>query len=53
MTKTLSMVSYTMYNLSTNEGFVIFMTSVLIIHFIDGVNSKNEIPINFLFTEWK
>ena len=40
MTKTLSMVSYTKYNLSANEGFVIFLTSMLIMCFIDGLNSK-------------
>ena len=36
MTKTLSMVSHEIYNLDTNEGFVIFMTSKSIICFIDG-----------------
>ena len=30
MTKTLSMVSHKNYNLNTNEGFVMFLTSQLI-----------------------
>src|SRR5450631_1640742 len=40
MTKTLSMVSYTKYNLIANEGFVIILTSKLIKGFIDGFTSK-------------
>ena len=40
MTKTLSMVSHKNYNLSANEGFVIFLTSKLITCFIDGFTSK-------------
>ena len=40
MTKTLSMVSHKNYNLSANEGFVIFLTSKLITCFIDGFTLK-------------
>ena len=40
MTKTLSMVSHKNYNLSANEGFVIFLTSKLITCFIDSFTSK-------------
>ena len=40
MTKTLSMVSLKNYNLSTNEGFVTFMTSKLITWFIAGLALK-------------
>ena len=36
MTRTLSMVSCKNYNLNTNEGFVIFLTSKLITCFIGG-----------------
>jgi hypothetical protein len=37
MTKTLSMVSHNFYNLSANEGFIIYLTSKLIRCFIvDG-----------------
>ena len=40
MTKTLSIVSHKNYNLSVNEGFVIFLTSKLIKCFIDGFTLK-------------
>ena len=40
MTKTFSLVSHINYNLSSNEGFVMFSTSKLIICFIDGFSSK-------------
>ena len=40
MTKTLSMVSHKNYNLSANEGFVIFLTSKLITCFIDDFTLK-------------
>jgi hypothetical protein len=40
MTKTLSMASLKNYNLCANEGFVMFLTSKLIICFIDGFTSK-------------
>ena len=40
MTKTLSMVSYTNYNLNANEGFVMSLSSKLITCFIDGFTSK-------------
>jgi hypothetical protein len=36
MTKILSKVSHKNYNLSANEGFVIFLTSKLMTCFIDG-----------------
>jgi hypothetical protein len=42
MTKTLSMVSHQIYNLNTNEGFVIFFTSKFITCFIDGFTSKRN-----------
>ena len=35
MTKTLLMISHKNHNLSANEGFVIFLTSKLIICFIN------------------
>ena len=40
MTKTLSMVGHKNYNLSANEDFVIFLTSMLITCFIDGFTLK-------------
>ena len=42
MTKTLSLVSHKNYNLSANEGFVMFLTSKLITSFIDGFNLKRK-----------
>ena len=36
MTKTLSIVSHGNYNLTANEGFVMFLTSKLITWSIDG-----------------
>ena len=40
MTKTLSMASLKNYKLCANEGFVMFLTSMLIICFVDGFTSK-------------
>ena len=40
MTKTISMVSHKNHNLDANEGFIIFLTSKLITHFIDGFTLK-------------
>ena len=40
MIKALSMVSHKNYNLSANEGFVIFLNSKLITCFVDGFTSK-------------
>ena len=40
MMKTISMVSHKTYNLSANEGLVMFWTSKLITCFIDGFTSK-------------
>ena len=43
MTKTLSRVSHKNYNLSANEGFVMFFTSKLHACFIDGFTSNQSI----------
>ena len=40
MTKILSLVCHKNYNLSANEGFVIFLTFKLITCFIDGLTPK-------------
>ena len=40
MTETLSMISHKNHNLIANEDFVIFLTSKLIIYFIDGFTLK-------------
>ena len=49
MTKTLSMVSHKNYNLSANEGFVIFLTSKVITCFICGFTLKMKSqPIAYL-----
>ena len=40
ITKNLSMVSQKIYDLNAHEGFVIFLTSKLIICFIDGFTLK-------------
>jgi hypothetical protein len=53
MTKTLSMVSRKNYNLNAKWGFCHFLTSKLIICFIDGFTPRRKIPINCLFTQWK
>ena len=42
MTKNLLMVSHKNYNLNTNEGFVMFLTSKLITCFIDGFTTKRK-----------
>ena len=42
MTKTLYMVSYKNYNLSTNEDFILFLTSKLITCFIVGFTLKRK-----------
>ena len=39
------MVSHTNYNVSANEGFVIFLTSNLITCFIDGFTMKLKSPL--------
>ena len=50
MTKTLSMVNHKKYNLSANEGFVIFLTSILITWFIGGLtlNMKFQLIVHLL-----
>ena len=40
MTKTISMLSHKNHNLDANEGFMTFLTSKLIIHFIDNFTLK-------------
>ena len=46
------MVSHNNYNLGANEGFVIFLTSMLITCFIDGFTSKMKSqPIAYLLNE--
>jgi hypothetical protein len=52
MTKTLSMVSHKKYNLSANEGFVIFLTSKSIAWFIGAFTLKMKSqPIAYLLNE--
>ena len=52
MTKTLSMVSHTNYNLNANGGFVVFLTSKLITCFINGFTLKKN-SINCLLYSLK
>ena len=54
MTKPLSIISHNKYNRSANEILEMFLTSKLIICFIDGLTLKKEVPINcWLITQWK
>jgi len=60
MTKTLAMVSHKNYNLSANEGFVMFLTSKFVTCFIDGFTLKRKssqlliysMEVNFYIGFW-